>query len=582
VSRIPQDFLDALLARVSLVELIGSRVALKRKGREYAACCPFHAEKTPSFYVNPDKGFYHCFGCGAHGSALTFLMEHDRLSFREAVETLAAMAGMQVPEESGQSEQRGRLDPLYAALAECQRRYAGALGQAPEAHAYLQGRGLDAGQIERFGLGYAPPGGQFLKPLAESGERVTEALLDTGMSFRNDRGQWVDRFRGRVMFPIRDRRGRVIGFGGRILGSGQPKYLNSPETPLFHKGHELYGLFEATHARFTGPAIVVEGYLDVIALHQFGLTGAMATLGTAFTAEQAERLLRLGQGLVLCFDGDNAGRRAAARAVETLLPVLRPEAEVRLLFLPEGEDPDTLVRREGADGFRTRLARRSVAVADYWFAELANRFDPGTAAGRPALARAVLEGCRPCRPELQAVWLERLAQLVEQPVAQLRQWAAAARPPPAPPAHTAGRARLPALMQAAIAWVWHHPEAHTDLAAVVPELESGDIPGAAILAALCLQLPHIPAEGRTRWLAQLPEEIGADAGTRALIDALSEHPPPPVAGEDIPRYSQDLAAQLRRLAHSQRLSQLTAQARDGTLSPEERTELETRLQQGKR
>jgi DNA primase len=381
---IPQHFIDELLARTDIVELINARVTLKKQGREYAACCPFHGEKTPSFFVSPTKQFYHCFGCGAHGTAITFLMEHDNLSFPEAVEELARHAGMDVPREHGAGERTEDHRPLYDALEAAAEHYARALRTSPEAVDYLKGRGL-SGEIARdFRLGYAPDAWDGL--LSVLTPRYEEKLLiEAGLAIRKEGGQTYDRFRARIMFPIRDTRGRIIGFGGRILGQGEPKYLNSPETPVFHKGQQLYGLYEArrTNTRLDR-LLVVEGYMDVIALAQHGITHAVATLGTATTREHLERLFRVVPRLVFCFDGDAAGRKAAWRALEQALPVMRDGREAAFLFLPEGEDPDSLVRSAGADGFAA-LERDAQALTDAFLEGLRERFDDTTREGRARL-----------------------------------------------------------------------------------------------------------------------------------------------------------------------------------------------------
>ena len=385
--RIPQEFLDQLLSRVDLIEIVNSRVPLRRAGREFMACCPFHAEKTPSFSVSPTKQFYHCFGCGAHGNAIGFLMAYERLGFLDAVEELARHAGLELPQrgDSGDSsrvllERVGQADWFF-------RQQLRAHPDRQRAVDYLRQRGLTGQIASVFGIGYAPPGWDNLCR-ALRGEGVpAEELLSAGLASRDEQGRLRDRFRDRIIFPIRDRRGRVIAFGGRALDSDTtPKYLNSPETPLFHKGSELYGLHEArAHNRSLPRLIVVEGYMDVVALAQHGIGYAVATLGTATTAEHIERLFRVVNDLVFCFDGDRAGRVAGWRALDVALPFLRDGRQVSFLFLPEGEDPDTLVRCEGQAAFERRL-EQATPLADYLFAELRGQTDPETLAGRARLA----------------------------------------------------------------------------------------------------------------------------------------------------------------------------------------------------
>ncbi len=384
--RIPQDFIDDLLNRADLSEVIGNRIALKKAGREYKGCCPFHNEKTPSFTVSPDKGFYHCFGCGAHGSAIGFLMEHDKLEFIEAIEELASLVGVDVPREAGSNDQPTHSNaPLYELLGNVASFYQERLKQSPEAIEYLKARGLDGETAQRFLVGFAPAGWDNL--LKHLGEQSTsrENLLTTGMLIRKE-DRVYDRFRERVQFPIRDSRGRIIGFGGRTMDGSEPKYLNSPETPLFHKGRELYGLYEARQAlRNIERLLVVEGYMDVISLSQHGVHNAVATLGTATTPDHLKRIFRITQEVVFCFDGDRAGRQAAWRALQVSLPEMKEGRQIRFLFLPDGEDPDSIVRQEGGAGLEQRLDQ-SLALSDYMLRELREQTDMESMDGRARLA----------------------------------------------------------------------------------------------------------------------------------------------------------------------------------------------------
>ncbi|WP_397379294.1 DNA primase [Pseudomonas sp.] len=390
---IPQSFIDDLLNRTDIVDVVGSRVQLKKAGKNYTACCPFHKEKTPSFSVSPDKQFYYCFGCGAGGNALGFVMDHDQLDFPQAIEDLAKRAGMEVPREEGTRNNKPRQptdSPLYPLLTAATEFYKHALKNHPQRKAaidYLKGRGL-SGEIARdFGMGFAPPGwDNLLKQLGGDGLQQ-KAMIDAGLLIENAENKRVyDRFRDRIMFPIRDSRGRVIAFGGRVLGDEKPKYLNSPETPVFHKGHELYGLFEARkHNRDLDEIMVVEGYMDVIALAQQGLRNAVATLGTATSEEHLKRLFRIVPSVLFCFDGDAAGRNAAWRALEASLPNLQDGRRARFLFLPDGEDPDTLVRSEGTDAFRARINQHAQPLADYFFQQLSEEADPRSLEGKAHL-----------------------------------------------------------------------------------------------------------------------------------------------------------------------------------------------------
>jgi DNA primase len=441
---IPQSFIDDLLNRTDIVEVVGSRIQLKKAGKNYTACCPFHKEKTPSFSVSPDKQFYYCFGCGAGGNALGFIMDHDSLDFPQAVEDLAKRAGMDIPrEESG----RGRTprqptdSPLYPLLTAAADYYRQALKSHPSRKSavnYLKGRGL-TGEIARdFGLGFAPPGWDNLFKHLGGDTLQQKALIDAGLLIENaESGKRYDRFRDRVMFPIRDSRGRIIAFGGRVLGDDKPKYLNSPETPVFHKGQELYGLYEARKSnRDLDEIMVVEGYMDVIALAQQGLRNAVATLGTATSEEHLKRLFRLVPSVLFCFDGDGAGRKAAWRALEATLPNLQDGRRARFLFLPEGEDPDTLVRSEGTDAFRARINQHAQPLADYFFQQLSEEADPRSLEGKAHLVTlaAPLIDKIPGN-HLRALMRQRLSEITGLSGEMLQQVAQSA--PPTPAASTA-------------------------------------------------------------------------------------------------------------------------------------------------
>ncbi len=356
--RIPQPFIDEIVARSDIVEIIGARVPLKKAGREFKACCPFHNEKTPSFWVSPDKQFYHCFGCGAHGTVIGFLMQYEKMEFFDAVADLAQRAGMEMPREALRIADTGGPD-LHQVMARVARFFEQNLADNDRARSYVTARGIDAEIQVKFALGYAPDSWDALLNRFGAQEEERRELHRLGLIIERDtRGGeraagFYDRFRDRLMFPIRDSRGRVIGFGGRIIDQGEPKYLNSPETPLFHKGRELYGLYEARQARadFTR-LMIVEGYMDVVRLHQAGITYAVATLGTATTQEHLNKIFRLTSEVVFCFDGDRAGRQAAWRALENSIGLARDGRELKFMFLPEGHDPDTLVAAEGAASIR--------------------------------------------------------------------------------------------------------------------------------------------------------------------------------------------------------------------------------------
>lgn len=387
--KIPQHFIDEVVSRTDIVDVINARVTLKKRGNSHVACCPFHNEKTPSFNVSQQKQFYHCFGCGESGSAISFLMNYENMHFVDAIEYLAGNLGLEIPEEAAAySQQRNESKPLYELLESVSQFYQHHLKSHEPAIAYLKNRGLDGDTAKRFGIGYAPDGWDALNQHFPDHEAM---LLKTGMLKTSDKAgasndRAYQRFRDRIMFPIRDRRGRVIAFGGRVMGQGEPKYLNSPETPLFHKGSELYGLFEARKAsQDAGSVIVVEGYMDVIALAQHGINNAVATLGTAANQQHSDILFKIVPNIVFCFDGDSAGRRAAWRALEATLPTLQDGLDAHFLFLPDGEDPDTIVSSHGAAGFHDKLSQR-VPIIDYLYEHLAEGIDMSGIGGKAQLA----------------------------------------------------------------------------------------------------------------------------------------------------------------------------------------------------
>lgn len=390
--RIPQSFINDLLTRIDIVDVVGSRITLKKAGKDHKALCPFHNEKTPSFTVSSDKQFYHCFGCSENGTALTFLMEHDRMEFVEAVEALAQMAGVEVPREQNARPAPDRTD-LYDLLSAADGYFRAQLKASSEAVGYLKDRGLTGIIARDFGVGYAPDEWHALgEALAKSRPPAKEKdMLDAGVLTRGESGQVYDRFRGRIMFPIRDTRGRIIGFGGRVLGSNDgPKYLNSPETPVFHKGHEVYGLYEARKAnRSLDRVLLVEGYMDVVALAQAGITNAVATLGTAATKEHFQKLYRYVSEVICCFDGDAAGRQAAWRALEHALAELKDGRQLKFMFLPDGEDPDSLVQGEGSKGFRNRVAVAQPAI-EYLFQRLSRDLDLASLDDQAKLVNSIM------------------------------------------------------------------------------------------------------------------------------------------------------------------------------------------------
>ena len=504
-NRIAADFIDLVLARTDIVELINSRVPLRRAGREYQACCPFHQERTPSFTVSPRKQFYHCFGCGAHGSALGFLMDYEHLNFPEAVTELARLAGLELPADTPTLTTSSSDPSLLGVLEQADLFFRQQLRQHPQrqqAVEYLRQRGL-SGEIARdFGLGFAPLGRSLLLDSLTKRGISADKLLQAGLVIQRDDGSRYDRFRGRVMFPIRDRRGQTIGFGGRVLSStDSPKYLNSPETPLFHKGRELYGLFEARQAlRQIERLLVVEGYMDVLALVQYGIPYAVATLGTATTSEHAERLFRVTANLVFCFDGDRAGREAVWRALENVLPQLRDGRQVRFLFLPDGQDPDSLIRQEGRAGFEQRLDH-ALPLSDYLLQQLSAKLDLRKLDDRARL----LESAKPLLKQLpdsafRDLLSQQLAELAQTEAAQLQSRLGLTTPTssaPAKPVHNLDIKRTP--VRTALALLLNSPSLAQSQQLDSQRLRGANIPGVELLLDVLEFLrthPHIASGGQ--------------------------------------------------------------------------------------
>ncbi|MCW9013813.1 MAG: DNA primase [Gammaproteobacteria bacterium] len=485
--RIPQQFIDDLINRVDIVDVVDSRVALKKRGKEYVACCPFHNEKSPSFTVSQNKQFYHCFGCGAHGTALGFIMEYERLDFVDAVEALAADYHLEVPREDGgfNPQQQEDKTAIFDVLQKASKLFEQQLKPSQKAIDYLKGRGLSGEIAKTFELGYAPDSWDYiLNQLGTTAETRT-TLLKAGLLIEKTASKYYDRFRDRIMFPIRDRRGRVIGFGGRILDQGEPKYLNSPETPVFHKGQELYGLFEARQAvRDLKHIVIVEGYMDVVALAQHGIPYAVATLGTATSQDQISKLFRIVPEIIFCFDGDAAGQKAAWRALENALPVLRDGVQARFLFLPDGEDPDTLIRKEGQQQFEQRL-HSATPLSDFMLDHLAEQVDLSSMDGRARLS----ELARPLIAKIadgvfKDLLLEQLSKRIGLSSRLLQQHMPSGNPAPPQsqqqtrpqPRHKIQRTHT----RLAVALLLQHPEI-AQQAALPEALHSADIPGLPLL-----------------------------------------------------------------------------------------------------
>lgn len=586
--RIPQSFIDELTARADIVELIGSRVELKKAGREYRACCPFHNEKTPSFWVSPQKQFYHCFGCGVHGTALGFLMEYDKLSFPEAIEELAGRLGLEVPREaSSQPDTSGSTQPLYDLNLKAAKYFASVLPGDARAKEYAKKRGLTRDTVEKFMIGFAPNSWNELLKRFGSTEADRKVLLDCGLVIERERtdsrtlDRYYDRFRDRLMFPIRDSRGRVLAFGGRIIDQGEPKYLNSPETLLFHKGRELYGLYEVRQSRTALKRLmVVEGYMDVARLHQAGVNYAVATLGTATTPEHLRRIFKLVNEVVFCFDGDKAGRAAAWRALGNALPEARDGRQIRFLFLPEGHDPDSLVGEEGREAFENRLAQ-ALPLSEYLAVGLGEQVDLSHADGRAQFAELARPLVSKVAPGVyRDLLIDRLSESIKLPSARLNQlWfnevteAAGGHLPahePAAPAKRPLRARDggggKGLVTKAVKLLVHFPGVAARVSgAQLTQLEMTDDPGSRFLFELIDQLQQEPAANTGVLLMRWRERPEA----KRLTDLAQEELP----GIDESGAALELAAAISALALEPMLRRHQELIDKGELSEDERAEL---------
>ena len=586
--RIPQAFIDDIVARADIVDVIGARLPLKKSGREYKANCPFHSEKSPSFWVSPDKQFYHCFGCGAHGTVIGFLMQYEKLDFVDAVADLAQRTGLELPREAQGPREPGGVD-LHEVTAKTARFFEQTLADTPRAQAYVERRGIDGKTSAAFALGYAPDAWDALLNRFGSQEDERRRLLQAGLIIERDNqgggraAGFYDRFRDRLMFPIRDSRGRVIGFGGRILDKGEPKYLNSPETPLFHKGRELYGLYEArqAHGDFRR-LLVVEGYMDVVRLHQAGITYAVATLGTATTQEHLNKIFRMTSELVFCFDGDNAGRNAAWRALENALPLARDGRELKFMFLPDGHDPDTLVAEEGREAFESRL-KSALPLSEYLLQRLTADLDLQHEEGRARL-KALAAPLFAKMPDgiYRELLADRLAATIRMPAAKLKAHLFAAAPPQGgtpqsgddPHRRNTGRnsAGRGNLLSQAITLVLHQPAAARAVTHI-EALTGIGMPGVSVLRELLEQAAEMTAPNTAMLLERWRErhEYG-----RLSELAISE---PMMA--DAPGTAKELQMAVEKLIEEhgpgRRMDELLRKAAEMGLNYDEKTELSTLL-----
>ncbi len=487
MKQIPQAFINDLLARCDLIELIEARVPLRKKGNNHVACCPFHDEKTPSFIVNANKQLYHCFGCGVGGNAISFLMEYDHLSFVEAIELLATQFGLEIPHEITQVSHKPSVD-LYQLMSKASQYYQQQLRKQAVAIEYLKQRGLSGQIAKEFGVGYALPSWDgLIKVFAQAD---IPDLVETGLIIKKNEQNYYDRFRDRIMFPIRDKRGRVIGFGGRIIDKGEPKYLNSPETPIFHKGKELYGLYEAYQVLRELPRLlVVEGYMDVVALAQHGIRYAVATLGTAITSEHIKALFRATTDVVFCFDGDRAGQAAAWRALEVALPLLQDGWQIRFLLLPENEDPDSSVRQEGAEKFKQRI-QNALSLADFLFDHLMQQADLNNLEGKARLAKLATTLFNQLPTGIfQHMLYERLANLVRMDVNALKNITQQNAATEDVPMKRANSSRSP--MRHVIALLLQAPQL-IEILPIEIDFKNSILPGSEILKQLIEIIRHAP------------------------------------------------------------------------------------------
>jgi DNA primase len=589
--RIPKHFIDDLIGRADIVEIINARVPLKRAGREYRANCPFHNEKTPSFWVSPTKQFYHCFGCGAHGTVVSFLMNYDRLSFVEAVEDLAQRLGLEVPREGGERAEAPSIsDDLYTLMGKAATFYQEQLELSDRAREYAKKRGLTRDIAAKFLIGYAPDSwNEVLKRFGAS-EESRGKLLELGLIRERDREKGdghYDYFRDRMMFPIRDQRGRVIAFGGRVLDQGEPKYLNSPETALFHKGRELYGLYEVRLDRAPLTRLmVVEGYMDVVRLHQAGIGYAVATLGTSTTPEHLKRAFRLVREIIFCFDGDKAGRAAAWRALGNALPEAEAGRELKFLFLPEGEDPDSLVGKEGKAAFEARYAG-ALPLSEYLVTHLTSAIDVSHADGKArfvAEARPLLE--RVPAGTYRELLLDRLAQAIGVSAERFMTIVGPVATPeassPAPQqsrrATTARSAGRGGLVRQAVHTLLHFPVIAARLSAADRNgLDTVNEPGIEVLREILDALEAQPAQHAgqllERWRDQpLGERLSRLAAEPSMLEDEQ------AAGDELVTATRELA----RAASEAELNGLIAREQQGELSAPERLRLVELLKKSRR
>ncbi len=562
-SRIPQTFIDEIINRTDIVELIDSHVSLKKKGKEYAACCPFHNEKTASFTVSPEKQFYHCFGCGAHGTALGFLMEYERLDFIEAVEVLAQQHGLEVPHDDTNYVKDGHQE-LYVLLEQANTHFQKNLRQHQHAIDYLKNRGVSGEIAAKYDLGYAADG--FENLLKQFDNAATqEQLIEIGLIKKSDKGSLYDRFRNRIVFPIKDRRGRVIGFGGRVLDDAIPKYLNSPETPVFHKSESLYGLYEARKAKKTSKSlIVVEGYMDVVALAQHGIENVVATLGTATTSQHIQNLYRCTQEIIFCFDGDRAGRDAAWRAAQQTIPLFKDGLEAKFLFLPQGEDPDSLIRTRGKEIFLQYVSEGD-SLSNFIYSKLCEDIDIRTPSGKARLAQIA----KPLLEKFpQGIYKKLIFEELEKKVGAPIQYTTSSRTQNTALA-TSNNKVTP--VRLAVAALLHQPSLALEIESTV-YLENSSLSGVPLLSKIISIWQQEPALNH----AALIERFRGQKEEQQIQKLMSWNPPEltnPKAALD------DALGWIERKSQKTRVQELIEKQRSGGLNDDELQEFKNLLHQ---
>lgn len=572
---IPREFIDLLLSKIDLVDLINTQVPLRKKSSSnYFARCPFHSEKSASFSVSQPKQFYYCFGCGAHGNAIDFVMKHNHLDFKEAIELLARQTGMEVPHASSSTyKKESSHTGLYDFMVSAASYYYEQMRKSERAVSYLKNRGISGVIAQQFNIGFSPPGWSHVFDHFSKNPENIKKLFDTGLIIKKEEGGYYDRFRDRIMFPIEDHRGRIIGFGGRIIDKGEPKYLNSPETSLFQKGHELYGLYQALKANRTlSRVLIVEGYMDVIALFQHGIPYAVATLGTATTAHHLTRLFRYTEEIIFCFDGDEAGKKAAWRALLVVLPLMQDHLQIRFLFLPNGEDPDSLIRKEGKEQFEKRIDGSALSLSAFFFKSLSQQCDMETMEGRARFTSLALGHLKDLPSGIfQSLLLDELAKKARISIEELKKRIDNPQNTVTPQQKPSGKNKIPLPIYKALALLVQYP----NLVNSVEISLNGEGPAFDFLSNLISIIkknPNITTGSLIEYWRGLKE--------KAFIAKLANwnHMIPE---NGIENEFRGTLRQINQLGLSSEINKLLAKAAEGHLTEHEKLELSFRISQKK-